>query len=127
MLNRPVLMLIRQDPPERPKSHNFSAADADGGSGGRADDAVMQQAWHATGQECPEGTVAIRRTTEKDLVRASSIGRYGRRKPMRRGVRRDSTSNGHEVGLSIFSNHHYSRTSKKTILKIPQLKLIVVI
>jgi hypothetical protein len=104
MLHRPVLMLI-QDPPERPKSYNFSVADADGGSRGRADDAVMQ-AWHATGEECPEGTVAIRRTTEKDLLRASALGRYGRRKPMRRGVRRDSTSNGHEVGRSLFSNYH---------------------
>lgn len=89
---KPVLMLI-QDPPEMPKSYNFSAADG----GNRTEDVVMQT-WHAAGEACPEGTVAIRRTTEKDLLRASSLRRYGR-KPARRGVRRDSTSNGHEVGL----------------------------
>jgi hypothetical protein len=53
------------------------------------------QLWAQSGESCPEGTVPIRRTTEKDVLRASSIGRYGR-KP-RRHVRRDSSGSGHEV------------------------------
>ncbi|TVU11234.1 hypothetical protein EJB05_44807 [Eragrostis curvula] len=81
------------DPPERPK--NFTVADD-----------VVMQAWHATGEECPEGTVPIRRTTEKDLLRASSLRRYGR-KPARRGVRRDSTSNGHEHAVGYVNSEQY--------------------
>lgn len=57
------------------------------------------QLWAESGESCPEGTVPIRRTTEKDVLRASSIGRYGR-KPTRR-VRRDSTASGHEVSRII--------------------------
>jgi len=84
--------LFIQDPPERPKNYNFTIT----GSGSGSSDDVVVQAWHATGEACPEGTVPIRRTMEKDLLRASSLRRYGR-KPVRRGVRRDSTSSGHEV------------------------------
>ncbi|VAI85763.1 unnamed protein product [Triticum turgidum subsp. durum] len=77
------------DPPERPKNYNSTIAGA-----------VVVQAWHATGEACPEGTVALRRTTEKDLLRASSLRRYGR-KPPRRTTRRDSTSSGHEANICL--------------------------
>ena len=87
-----TIFLFIQDPPERPKNYNFTIT----GSGSGSSDDVVVQAWHATGEACPEGTVPIRRTMEKDLLRASSLRRYGR-KPVRRGVRRDSTSSGHEV------------------------------
>ncbi|KAL6639879.1 hypothetical protein ACP70R_022474 [Stipagrostis hirtigluma subsp. patula] len=90
------------DPPERPKNDTFTAA---GGGSSRAGE-VVAQAWHATGEECPEGTVAIRRTTEKDLLRASSLRRYGR-KPARRGVRRDSTSSGHEHAVGYVNSEKY--------------------
>lgn len=53
------------------------------------------QLWAESGESCPEGTVPIRRTTEKDVLGASSIDRYGR-KPVRH-VRRDSSGTGHEV------------------------------
>ncbi|CAL5038500.1 unnamed protein product [Urochloa decumbens] len=79
------------NPPERPKNYNFTIVGSGSGKVGE----VVVQVWHATGEACPEGTVPIRRTTEKDLLRASSLRRYGR-KPVHRGVRRDSTSNGHE-------------------------------
>jgi hypothetical protein len=98
--------MLVQDLPERPKDYNFSTVIG----GGRAGDDVVMQAWHASGEECPEGTVAIRRTTEKDLLRASSLRRYGR-KPVRRGVRRDSTRNGHEVSLSILQPMFFITTS----------------
>ncbi len=74
-----------QDPPQRPKGHDTT-------------DTVAEsfQLWAASGESCPEGTVPIRRTTEKDILRASSIARYGR-KPRR--VRRDSSGSGHEVSI----------------------------
>lgn len=36
------------------------------------------QLWHQNGR-CPEGTVPIRRTKKDDLLRASSMRRYGRK------------------------------------------------
>ncbi|KAJ7956207.1 Protein of Unknown Function (DUF239) [Quillaja saponaria] len=77
------------DPPERPK-------------GNGTEETITQtfQLWANSGESCPEGTVPIRRTTEKDILRANSIYRYGR-KPRR--VRRDSTGNGHEHAV-VFAN-----------------------
>ncbi|KAJ1256125.1 hypothetical protein BS78_K081100 [Paspalum vaginatum] len=100
-LNRPALKTI-QDPPERPKNYNFTVA----GSGSEGVRNVVVQAWHATGEACPEGTVPIRRTTEKDLLRANSLRRYGR-KPVRRGVRRDSTSSCHEHAVGYLNSEQY--------------------
>ncbi|KAK9736069.1 hypothetical protein RND81_04G247800 [Saponaria officinalis] len=40
----------------------------------------VTQLWHLTGEKCPPGTIPIRRTKEDDLLRASSIKRYGRKK-----------------------------------------------
>jgi len=39
----------------------------------------MAQLWHQNGT-CPEGTVPIRRTKKDDLLRASSMRRYGRKR-----------------------------------------------
>jgi hypothetical protein len=63
-----------------------------------ADDEALPQTWRSSGEWCPEGTIPVRRTTEGDLLRASSVGRFGM-KPQTQSaaVRRDSTSNGHEV------------------------------
>lgn len=53
------------------------------------------QLWSFSGESCPEGTIPIRRTTEQDVLRATSVGKFGRKKIRR--VRRDTNSNGHEV------------------------------
>ncbi|KAK7247273.1 hypothetical protein RIF29_42153 [Crotalaria pallida] len=39
----------------------------------------INQLWHANG-ECPEDTIPIRRTKEEDILRASSVKSYGRKK-----------------------------------------------
>ncbi|OMO61398.1 hypothetical protein CCACVL1_23547 [Corchorus capsularis] len=41
--------------------------------------APIKQLWHMNGK-CPEGTIPIRRTKEEDVLRASSVKRYGRKK-----------------------------------------------
>ncbi|KAJ1405413.1 hypothetical protein SESBI_25963 [Sesbania bispinosa] len=41
--------------------------------------APINQLWHANGK-CPEDTIPIRRTKEDDVLRASSVKRYGRKK-----------------------------------------------
>ncbi|RDY02872.1 hypothetical protein CR513_13617, partial [Mucuna pruriens] len=81
------------DPPERPKGHTNG-------------ETVIEsfQLWTDSGEACPEGTVPIRRTTEQDFLRASSIRGFGR-KP--RGVRRDSTGTGHEHAVVFVNGDQY--------------------
>ncbi|XP_065004308.1 protein neprosin isoform X1 [Musa acuminata AAA Group] len=74
------------DPPERPRGHEASVL-ADG------EDSI--QLWRTSGGTCPEGTVPIRRTKEEDILRASSVRRFGR-KPAAR-TRRVSEGSGHEA------------------------------
>ena len=71
-----------QEPPERPRRYV------------NTDDEMIEryQKWRSSGESCPEGTVAIRRTREEEVLRASSVKRFGRKL-----VRRDSESGGHEV------------------------------
>ncbi|XP_037419456.1 uncharacterized protein LOC119284436 [Triticum dicoccoides] len=40
----------------------------------------ITQTWHQNGK-CPENTIPIRRTNEEDVLRASSIKRYGKKMP----------------------------------------------
>ncbi|RWV83244.1 hypothetical protein GW17_00055182 [Ensete ventricosum] len=90
-----------QDPPERPKGYSLSSiVDA------------SFQAWTISGESCPEGTVPIRRTTREDILRASSVQRFGR-KPAARRLRRDSTSTGHEhaVGYIIGDQYYGAKAS----------------
>ncbi|KAG5522126.1 hypothetical protein RHGRI_034351 [Rhododendron griersonianum] len=63
------------------------------------------QLWSLSGESCPEGTIPIRRTTEQDVLRASSIQRFGRK--IRRPIRRDSSSNGHEHAVGYVSGQEY--------------------
>lgn len=77
-----------QDPPARPKGDEREQTATE-----------SLQLWTDSGESCPEGTVPIRRTTEKDILRASSIKRFGRK--LRRHVRRDSTGGGHEVSTNF--------------------------
>lgn len=76
-----------QEPPKRPKAND---------SMNEMEESL--QLWTVSGESCPEGTVPIRRTTEKDVLRTSSLRRFGRK--IRRGVRHDTLSNGHEVRIS---------------------------
>jgi hypothetical protein len=93
-----------QKPEDEPEERPKMSADAAG------EDAVFTQAWSDSGESCPGGTVPIRRTTERDLQRYSgSLRRYGM-KPRASVVRRDSTSDGHEVrtyGDLIDDLHQY--------------------
>lgn len=81
-------MIHLQDPSEWPKRNQSMHADES-----EAD--VISQTWSEKGESCPEGTIPVRRTTEEDVLRASSVRRFGRK--LTRSVRRDSTGSGHEV------------------------------
>ncbi|XP_051178613.1 protein neprosin [Lolium perenne] len=73
-----------------------------------ADDEALPQTWRSSGEWCPEGTIPVRRTTEGDLLRASSVGRFGM-KPQTQSaaVRRDSTSNGHEHAVGYVTGGQF--------------------
>lgn len=83
------------EPPERPKGHERE---------GRMYEESFQL-WHITDETCPEGTIPIRRTNEEDVMRVSSIRRFGR-KP-RNFIRRDSTGSDHEHAVGYVSGQQY--------------------
>ncbi|KAE9613361.1 putative neprosin [Lupinus albus] len=82
------------NPPEKPKDH-------------RQMEELSEnfQLWSLSGESCPEGTIPIRRTTEQDMLRASSVSRFGRK--IRRPVKRDTNSNGHEHAVGYVSGEKY--------------------
>lgn len=90
-----ICILGLQDPPERPRNMRHYNSDEM-----MSEKEINIQRWRMRGEECPEGTIPIRRTREEDVLRASSVSRFGTK--TRRGVRRDTNSYGHEVYLSIY-------------------------
>ncbi|KAE9614454.1 putative neprosin [Lupinus albus] len=82
------------DPPERPKGHNKLGVLSEN-----------FQLWSLYGESCPEGTIPIKRTIEEDILRASSVNRFGRK--LTSGVRRDTSSNGHEHAVGYVSGDEY--------------------
>ncbi|PSS28510.1 Alpha-D-ribose 1-methylphosphonate 5-phosphate C-P-lyase [Actinidia chinensis var. chinensis] len=81
------------DPPERPKGHNPKGMISED-----------FQLWGLSGESCPEGTIPIRRTSEQDMLRASSIRRFGRKI---RPIRRDSSRSGHEHAVGYVTGQEY--------------------
>ncbi|CAL9092524.1 unnamed protein product [Musa textilis] len=93
-LNKPPVKTI-QDPPERPIGHNPANT--------ITDDSF--QLWRTSGESCPDGTVAIKRTKEEDVLRASSVKRFGRKPVV--GTRHDSESSGHEHAVGYVVGDQY--------------------
>lgn len=85
---------IPMDPPERPQGHKQPRTVT--GS---------FQLWNMNGENCPEGTVPIRRTTEEDMLRATSFQMFGRK--VSRWVRRETSSDGHEHAVGYVTGDHY--------------------
>ncbi|XP_072968763.1 protein neprosin-like [Typha angustifolia] len=83
--------------PARPKGHRHPTA--------AIYREILPQLWTATGEWCPEGTVPIRRTKEEDILRASSVRRFGRKPAVR--ARRDSESSGHEHAVGYVAGDQY--------------------
>ncbi|CAO2186520.1 unnamed protein product [Urochloa humidicola] len=98
-LDHPLLKehAIQAEPPEVPASSSrlrfpAAAAAADAAANSKASNSSSSsrrrragawQTWHHGGH-CPSGTVAIRRTTAEDVLRATSIARFGRKRNKRR-------------------------------------------
>ncbi|KAI4340709.1 hypothetical protein MLD38_025519 [Melastoma candidum] len=82
------------DPPDRPNGQRMA---------GLAEDTF--QLWSTLGETCPDGTIPIRRTTEEDVLRASSIVNFGRK--VKRRVRRDTSGDGHEHAVGYVTGSEY--------------------
>jgi hypothetical protein len=95
-------LCVQSEPAERPRSSSGSFSNAADRGEDDDDDDPLPQVWRRSGESCPDGTVPVRRTTEDDVLRASSSSatRFGMK--ARGGVfaRRDSTGGGHEVSVS---------------------------
>ncbi|CAN6340779.1 unnamed protein product [Urochloa humidicola] len=93
-----------KEPVERPSGGYADAGDADGQDAGEE---ALPQAWRRSGESCPEGTIPVRRTTEADVLRASSISRFGMKARGGGFPRRDSTGGGHEHAVGYVSGGQF--------------------
>ena len=98
-------VVVLQEPPERPKGHDSEDIGTE-----------KFQLWTVSGESCPEGTIPIRRTTESDVLRASSVQEFG--KKLRRGARRDTLSSDHEVSLWKYNLQKMPTFASETSQKI---------
>ncbi|TVU04466.1 hypothetical protein EJB05_47576 [Eragrostis curvula] len=106
-LDHPLLKdhTIQAEQPQVPAAvagYEFSTAAAAAANRTRRRRRGAWQTWHHGGH-CPRGTVAIRRTTADDVLRASSVARFGRKKmhAARAANAPDVvTGNGHEHAIA---------------------------
>ncbi|XP_051121985.1 uncharacterized protein LOC127245263 [Andrographis paniculata] len=89
------------DPPDTPKRRRSGTTTLE-----LEEPEINFQVWRMSGESCPEGTIPIRRTSAGDLLRASSLRRFGK-KLRRRPIRRDSTSTAHEHAVGYVSGEKY--------------------
>ncbi|XP_051136760.1 uncharacterized protein LOC127255315 [Andrographis paniculata] len=65
-----------------------------------------------SGEWCPEGTIPVRRTTEADVLRLNnnknnSLRTFGRKRTIRRGIRRDAMDADHEHAVAFVNGDEY--------------------
>ncbi|XP_043704012.1 uncharacterized protein LOC122654099 isoform X2 [Telopea speciosissima] len=117
-LDHPLLKnhKIQRVAPKRPKVRMVSR---DNGSEGvrRA-----WQTWHQGGEECPKGTIPIRRSTVNDVLRAKSLYHFGKKQrrspllPQSRIAAPDVVSgNGHEHAIAYTGTSQEMYGAKATI------------
>lgn len=83
---------------------------------------TVHQLWHVNGQ-CPPDTIPIRRTKKDDVLRASSVKRYGKKKrrsiPVPRSADPDLVNeSGHQVSTrkSSITGYHYDHYQDKGMI-----------
>ncbi|KAL3516630.1 hypothetical protein ACH5RR_023532 [Cinchona calisaya] len=98
---------IQVRPTYHPEGLNFGAAEVSN----LKDDTKPVQLWQLNGR-CPEGTIPIKRTKEEDLLRASSIERFGKKNhrsfPQPRSAAPDLiTQTGHQHAIAYVEGGNY--------------------
>nr|ACG29702.1 carboxyl-terminal proteinase [Zea mays] len=99
-------VLRGQKPEDEPVERPMPPKRVGGAAEEEDDEDVFPQAWSDGGKRCPEGTVPIRRTTARDVLRASSARRFGMKARASR-ARRDSTSSGHEHAVGYVTGDQF--------------------
>lgn len=106
----PCVHIVVKTPPPIP--FNLAAKGANSAKFQTTSTGNLSQLWHQSGQ-CPEGTVAIRRTMVKDVLRVGTLSEYKRKRnglsavPNPQPSRTQSMSDsGHEVS-DTQSPHQY--------------------
>ncbi|KAF7817777.1 uncharacterized protein G2W53_023232 [Senna tora] len=108
-LDHPLLKghKIQKAPREMPRGMKMKKEEVDDD-----DDEIVWQMWHRNGTRCPRGTVAIRRSSVKDVLRAKSLYHFGKKpqpqphpnnlfNPTSSSLRTDVVSgNGHEHAIA---------------------------
>ncbi|KAG0500257.1 hypothetical protein HPP92_000329 [Vanilla planifolia] len=89
-------------PPERPRGEDTSSKPA-----------VEMQTWRNTGEDCPEGTVPIRRTTEQDVLRASSLRIFGKKPAVT--TRRNSAAGNHEHAVGFANGEFFGAKASLSV------------
>ncbi|NP_001358720.1 hypothetical protein Zm00014a_033311 [Zea mays] len=100
-------VLRGQKPEDEPVERPMPPKRVGGAAEEEEDDDVFPQAWSDGGKRCPEGTVPIRRTTARDVLRASSARRFGMKARASHHARRDSTSSGHEHAVGYVTGDQF--------------------
>lgn len=103
------------DPPDRPKPHHHQLHKM----------MMLEnfQAWTTSNESCPDATIPIRRTTEEDILRASSLRRFGRKIP-RRAIRRDTSTITHEHAVGYVSGGQQEFYGAKASINVWSPKVI---
>ncbi|XP_062174865.1 protein neprosin-like [Alnus glutinosa] len=96
---------VQTTPSFRPKGRSFDESKVSSNS------KPITQLWHLNGR-CPEGTIPIRRTKEEDVLRASSVESYGRKKhlsiPQPKSAEPDlNTLGGHQHAIVYVEGDKY--------------------
>ncbi|KAG6389196.1 hypothetical protein SASPL_150655 [Salvia splendens] len=121
-LDHPLLKnhKIQKIPPEMPKGLKMAETGVRGDNGNRS----VWQMWHQKGQRCPKGTVPIRRSTARDVLRAKSVYHFGKKSSRyaaaatlsRRADAPDVVSgNGHEHAIAYTTGSGEVYGAKATI------------
>ncbi|KAK3439351.1 hypothetical protein EUGRSUZ_C04197 [Eucalyptus grandis] len=82
------------DPPEVPNGYDSTGVTVE----------ILQQ-WRMSGEVCPEGTIPIRRTSEADVLRASSVQTFG--KKVKSHVLVDTSGVAHEYSKVYVAGDQY--------------------
>ncbi|KAG4112611.1 hypothetical protein ERO13_D13G171900v2 [Gossypium hirsutum] len=122
-LDHPLLKKhkIQRVAPEMPKVKTLKRDEGSGDSKRKEGEDLIWQMWHRNGTRCPKGTVPIRRSTTRDVLRAKSLFHFGKKQsttinPTRRADAPDVvSSNGHEHAIAYTATSQEVYGAKATI------------
>lgn len=123
-LDHPLLKnhKIQRVPSQMPKMRNVLKEDE--ATSKRNNERVIEgawQMWHRNGTRCPKGTVPIRRSTEKDVLRAKSLFDFGKKQQRRIPLDRRAdapdvvSGNGHEHAIAYTGSSQEVYGARATI------------